>query len=136
MTQQLQLETTLAPLASVYIPPVILKEAQAVAAENVHPAWQKLERKGNHFVIRTDSLDDLTEVADWARTALVEPAQPLTKATRQAYQAVVNRAARWAVLEPLGDCHLLATKWRDGRLKAKTVVKGDGTISNSNGWQP
>lgn len=132
MNQQLQLETKLAPLVSVYIPPVIIKEAQAVAAENVHPAWQKLQRQGNHFVIRTDSLDDLTEVADWARAALVEPIHPLTKATRQAYQAVVNRTARWVVLEPLGHCHVLATKWRDSGSAAIVTMKGDGTISKAN----
>lgn len=113
MTEQLQLETSLAPLASVYIPPVILKEAQAVAAENVHPAWQKLERKGNHFVIRTNSLDDLTEVADWARAALLEPVEPLTKARRQGYQAVIQRVSRWAEVEALeGTCHCWAIKWK------------------------
>lgn len=111
-SSQLQLDTKLSPLISLHIPPVLLADAKATAAQDVHPAWRKLEKKGNHFVIRTNELDDLTEVADWARTALVEPEQPLSKARRQAYQAVLSRAARWAVLTPLGDCHVIATQWR------------------------
>lgn len=114
-SSQLVLETRLSPLASIHIPPVLMKDARALAAQDIHPAWRRLEQRGHHFIISTNSLDDLTEVADWAKVALVEPEEPLTKARRQAYQAVLNRAARWAILEPLGDCHVIATKWKPAK---------------------
>ena len=126
--EQLSIATDLPPMASVFIPPVLQDDIYAAAEDDVHPAWRKLRRQGNHFVLHTNCLDDLTEVADWARTALVEPERPLNKARRQAYQAVVNRAARWAVLEPLGDCHVLAVKWREGKPRGRFVVKGNGTM--------
>jgi hypothetical protein len=110
---QTELVTSLPPLASVYIPPLLLKEAQAIAAEDIHPAWKKMERKGNHFIVKTDSLDDLTEIADWARTALVEPEKPLGKAHRQAYATLIQRVERWAVIDAMeGTCHCWAIKWK------------------------
>lgn len=127
--EQLTIATNLPPMASVFIPPVLKDDMEAALSDDVHPAWKKLQKHGNHFVLQTNNLDDLTEVADWARTALVEPEKPLSKARRQAYQAVVNRTARWAVLEPLGDCHVLAVQWREGKLRGKFVVKGNGEMS-------
>jgi hypothetical protein len=114
--------------ARIFLPPVLKEDFEAVAADGPHPAWQKLEKKGHHYIVTTSSLDDISEVADWARTWLVEPDKPLTKARRQAFQAVVNRAARWAKLEPLGPCHCIATAWRSGRPRNKTVVNGQGKM--------
>jgi hypothetical protein len=68
----------LPPIVNLCIPPALLADAEAIAAEDppVHPAWCKLQKRGKHFVIRTNDLEDITEVADWARSALVEPASP------------------------------------------------------------
>lgn len=125
-------EDHLPPMVAICIPPTIAEAAKAVAAQGVHPAWQKLRQRGRHFVLTTTDLEDITEVADWARTALVEPEKPLTKGQRQAYACVINRAARHAIIEPLGHCHCMAVQWRKGKLRAKNVVKTDGTISSAN----
>jgi len=89
-------------------------EAQRLAAEKpvVHPAWSKVSQRGRHFVLRTSSIEDLEELADWARSWLLEPSEPLDKARRQAFQNVVERAGRHVHLAPIGACHLLATGWR------------------------
>ena len=121
-------EASLPPLATVYLPPVLGPHIEAIMQQEVHPAWLKLRREGLHYIVRTNSLDDLSEVADWARAALVEPEKPLTKGMKQAYQTVVNRTARWAIIEPLGPCHCIATKWREGKLGPKMVIKSDGTL--------
>lgn len=76
----------------------------------------------------TNELEDVEEVADWARTALVEPAAPLSKAQRQGYQIVVARAAQWAILEPLGSCHFVASGWRAQRRQQQRVVTGKGKM--------
>lgn len=111
--------TFLAPMVSICIPPHLAEEAQALAAEEppVHPAWGKAKQRGRHFVITTNELDDITEIADFARTGLEEPEEPLTKTKRQAYQILLDRAFRHAVLEPMGHCHCMAVKWRDKPLK-------------------
>jgi len=85
-----RIEPTLPPKARICLPPVLRQDFEAVAAECPHPAWAKLERRGRHFVIATTELDDLEEIADWARAALVEPPRELTKGARQGYQSVIN----------------------------------------------
>ena len=107
-------EERLPPKAFIYLPPVLKEDFEAVAREDVHPAWSKIQRRGPHFIIATTSLEDVEEVADWARAAIMEPdiSRPLTKARRQAFQTVVKRAERWAVLEPVG-CHFMAVAWRE-----------------------
>jgi hypothetical protein len=127
----MMIEEKLPPLVAICIPPTIADAAKAVAAQDIHPAWQKLRQRGRHFVLTTTDLEDITEVADWARTALVEPERPLTKGQRQAFAAVINRASRWAVIEPLGHCHCMAVQWREGKARASAVVKTDGTISSA-----
>lgn len=109
----------LPPMVSICIPPHLAEEAQALAAEQppVHPAWQKACHRGRHFVIATNDLDDITEIADFARAALEEPAEPLTKVKRQAYQILLDRAFRHAELEPMGHCHCLAVRWRERPLR-------------------
>jgi len=104
----------LPPLISLCIPPVLKAEAQAIAAQEpmVHPVWRKLEQRGKHFIVRTSDIGDIEEVADWARSWLVEPAEPLDKARRQAFQNVVERAGRHVHLSPVGHCHFLATGWK------------------------
>lgn len=86
-----------------------------MAMENppIHPAWRKAQKRGRHFVIATNDLDDITELADFARTNIEEPEEPMSKPKRQAYQILLDRAFRHAYLEPMGSCHAIATKWRD-----------------------
>lgn len=126
------IDEKLPPLAAICIPPTIADAARAVAAQDIHPAWRNLQQRGKHFVLTTTDLEDISEIADWARVALVEPERPLTKGQRQAYACVINRAARWAVIEPLGPCHCTAVQWREGKLRNKSLAKADGTISNAN----
>jgi len=106
---------SLPPMVSLCIPPVLRQEAERLAAEEptVHPAWQKIRQRGRHFVLRTSSIEDLEEMADWARSWLTEPSEPLGKAQRQAFQNVVERAGRHVHLAPIGSCHFLATGWKD-----------------------
>lgn len=102
----------LAPMATVTIPPAITSAAQALAVEDVHPAWRKLRQKGRYCIVATNELDDITELADWAQCSLKEPHRRLTKAERQAFQTLVERASRWAVIEPLGPLHCWARSWK------------------------
>ena len=105
---------SLPPMVSVCIPPVLWAEAERLASEEpaVHPAWKKVSQRGKHFVLRTSSIEDIEEVADWARSWLTEPAEPLDKARRQAFQNVVERAGRHVHLSPIGPCHFIATGWK------------------------
>jgi hypothetical protein len=105
---------SLPPMVSVCIPPVLWAEAERLASEEpaVHPAWKKVSQRGKHFVLRTSAIEDIEEVADWARSWLTEPAEPLDKARRQAFQNVVERAGRHVHLSPIGPCHFLATGWK------------------------
>ena len=86
----------LPPLISLCIPPALKAEAQAIAAQEpmVHPVWRKLEERGRHFLVRTNDISDIEEVADWARSWLVEPDGRLDKTRRQAFQTMVERAGR------------------------------------------
>ena len=101
-------------MVSLCIPPVLWGEAQRLAAEEpaVHPAWKKVKQRGRHFVLRTSSLTDLEEVADWAQSWLVEPSEPLDKARRQAFLTVVERAQRHVMLAPIGIGHFIALGWK------------------------
>ena len=105
----------LPPMVTVCIPPVLRKEAEELAAESppVHPAWQKVAQRGRHYSLRTSSIEDLEEIADWAYSWLVEPAAPLDKVKRQAFQNVIARAGKWVHLRPIGPCHYLAIGWKD-----------------------
>ena len=105
--------TPLAPTVHIVLPPELQEDAKALAAENVHPAWSKAQRRGRHFVITTNVLDDLSELADYARVGIEEPEPNLSKRKRQALQILLDRADRHAVLEPMGHCHCIATKWRE-----------------------
>ena len=107
----------LPPTVEICVPPALKEEAIQKANEDLHPAWSKGRQRGKHFVIATDSLEDLSELADFARVELEEPDEPLSKVRRAACQALLNRTYRWAVLEPLGSCHCLAVKWREQPLK-------------------
>lgn len=115
-------------MARICLPPVLRADFEALAVECPHPAWSKLQRRGRHFVVATNELADVEEVADWARAALVEPAAPLTKAQRQGYQIVVARAAQWAILEPLGPCHFVASGWQIQRRQQQRIVTGKGKM--------
>lgn len=105
----------LPPLVTICIPPVLRKEAEELATESplVHPAWGKVAQRGQHYSLRTSSIEDLEELADWAYCWLMEPAEPLDKAKRQAFQNVITRAGRWVHLRPVGACHYLATGWKE-----------------------
>lgn len=108
-------ERSLPRMVHICIPPQIQEEVEALAMANppIHPAWNKAEKRGRHFVIATNDLDDITELADFARTNIEEPEEPMSKPKRQAYQILLDRAFRHAHLEPMGTCHAIATKWRD-----------------------
>jgi len=110
---------TLPPMVSICIPPELAVEAMAKAQEQppLHPAWAKGHQRGRHFVISTNSLEDLSELADFARVELEEPEMPLSKSRRQACQALLDRTHRYAVLEALGECHCMAVAWRDKPLR-------------------
>ena len=114
MNEQLSLDHGLPPLVSLCIPPVLKAEAEAIAAQDppVHPAWTKLQQHGGHFVVRTNAIEDIEEVADWAQSWLIEPEYPLDKSTRQAFQNVIERAGRYVHLSPIGSSHYLATGWK------------------------
>lgn len=126
MDEQLTFVTGLPPTVSICIPPELEQDAKALAAENppIHPAWAKAHRKGRHFVITTNELDDISEIADYARCCIEEPAEPLSKARRQALQILLDRAYRHAELEPMGHCHCIASKWREQPLRTGTLAKG------------
>lgn len=99
------------------IPPALAGDVLQMAEDNFHPAWGKGRQKGKYFILSTDSLDDLSEIADFARVNLEEPELPLSKTNRAACQALLDRTHRYAVLEPLGEIHCLAVQWRDVPLK-------------------
>lgn len=103
---------SLTPLATIIFPPLLLKEIKAAIKEDAHPVWNKMLPRGRCFVLKTTSLDDLTEVADWGRAALVEPPEGLSLSCRIAYRDVIKRVAKWAVLEAMEPCHCIATHWR------------------------
>lgn len=104
----------LPPLVSICIPPVLRAEAQAIAAEEpmVHQVWRKMQQRGRHYVVRTSELQDIEEIADWARSWLEEPEGRLDKVRRQAFLNVVERTARHVHLAPVGTCHYLAIGWK------------------------
>ena len=108
-------EHSLPRMVHICIPPQLREEAQALAMENpsIHPAWRKVQQRGRHFVIATNELDDITELADFARTNIEEPEGPMSKPKRQAYQILLDRTFRHAELMPVGTCHAIAIKWRD-----------------------
>lgn len=114
----------LAPTVTICIPPELAQQALSMAQEQppVHEAWTKAYRRGRHYVITTNSLEDITELADFARAGIEEPEEPLTKTKRQALQTLLERAHRYAELEPMGPCHCMATKWREKPLKTNKAT--------------
>ena len=106
--------------AYICIPPALTQEIMQKGQESPppHPVWAKTVKRNRYYVIAADSLEDLTEIADFARVELEEPEEPLTKIRRQACQALLDRAHRYAVLEPLGEYHCIATAWRDKPLRS------------------
>jgi hypothetical protein len=120
METQLSFDTKLPPIVTLCIPPVLREQAESIASEQppIHPVWSKLAQRGRHFSIRTNDLEDVTELADWAHSALVEPEAPLSKTQRQAFQAVLDRASRYAECLSIGECHCIALRWRDKPLSS------------------
>lgn len=128
-------EQHLPPTISICIPPILEGEVIAKAQEDppLHPAWSKAHRRGRHFVITTNSLEDVSELADFARVELEEPEAPLSKARRQACQALLDRAHRHVVLMPLGTCHCIAVEWRDRPLRShKASQRASRALRESN----
>lgn len=105
---------SLPPMVTICIPPVLRKEAEELVAENppVHPAWQKVTQRGRHYSLRTSSIEDLEELADWAYSWLMEPGAPIDKTKRQAFQSIIARTGRHVFLKPIGKGHFLATGWK------------------------
>lgn len=116
-------DTVFPRMVHICIPPDLQASAQALAAETppVHPAWKKGKQRGRHFVIATNDLNDITELADFAMTNIEEPEEPQTKRMRQAYQILLNRTHRYAELAPIGSCHVIAERWRDKPLAEATT---------------
>jgi len=106
--------------AYICIPPALAQEVMAKSQESPppHPVWASVQQRNRYFVVTATSLDDLTEIADFARVELEEPEEPLTKVRRNAFQTLLGRAHRYAVLEPLGECHCVAIAWREQPLRS------------------
>ena len=119
------MDHSLPPLISICIPPVLRRAVEQVAAEQppVHPAWERVGQHGRHFMLRTSAISDIEELADWAQSWLAEPAEPLDKAHRQAFQNVIARAGRYVHLRPIGKGHVLADGWKPKR--SRTIRKAD-----------
>lgn len=109
--------SSLPPMISICIPPVLREVAERVAVEQppVHPAWSKVAQQGRHLVLRTSDMADIEELADWAKSWLEEPAEPLDKVKRQAFQNVIARAGRYVHLWPIGHGHFLVIGWKPKR---------------------
>jgi len=105
---------TLPPSVLLYMPPLLKAKAKAIAAQEplVHPVWRKFEERGNHFVVRTNDLKDIEEVADWAKSWLMEPEEQLSKRMRQAFQSVVDRTCRHVFFRQVGKYHVIAEGWK------------------------
>lgn len=110
--------------AYICIPPALAQEVMAKSQESPppHPVWANVQQRSRYFIVTATSLDDLTEIADFARVELEEPEEPLTKARRHAFQTLLGRAHRYAVLEPLGDCHCVAIAWREQPLRGSKAT--------------
>jgi len=106
--------TALPPLVLLYMPPLLRAKAKAIAAQEppVHPIWRKFEQRGSFFVAHTNDLKDIEEVADWAKSWLIEPEEKLTRRMRQAFNKVVERTNRYVFFEQVGKYHVIAQGWK------------------------
>ena len=106
--------TALPPLILLYMPPLLRAKAKAIAAQEplVHPIWRKFEQRGNHFVARTNDLRDIEEVADWAKSWLIEPEEPINRRMRQAFKKVIERTHRYVSFQQIGKYNVIAQGWK------------------------
>ena len=106
--------TALPPLILLYMPPLLRAKAKAIAAQEplVHPIWRKFEQRGNHFVARTNDLKDIEEVADWAKSWLIEPEEPINRRMRQAFKKVIERTHRYVSFQQIGKYNVIAQGWK------------------------
>ena len=104
----------LPPLILLYMPPLLRAKAKAIAAQEplVHPIWRKFEQRGNHFVARTNDLRDIEEVADWAKSWLIEPEEPINRRMRQAFKKVIERTHRYVSFQQIGKYNVIAQGWK------------------------
>ena len=104
----------LPPLILLYMPPLLRAKAKAIAAQEplVHPIWRKFEERGNHFVARTNDLKDIEEVADWAKSWLIEPEEPINRRMRQAFKKVIERTHRYVSFQQIGKYNVIAQGWK------------------------
>ena len=104
----------LPPLVLLYMPPLLRAKAKAIAAQEplVHPIWRKFEERGNHFVARTNDLKDIEEVADWAKSWLIEPEEPINRRMRQAFKKVIERTHRYVSFQQIGKYNVIAQGWK------------------------
>lgn len=106
--------TGLPPLVLLYMPPLLRAKAKAIAAQEplVHPIWRKFKERGNHFVAHTNDLKDIEELADWAKSWLIEPEEPLNRKMRQAFKKVIERTHRYVFFQQIGKYHVIAQGWK------------------------
>jgi hypothetical protein len=104
----------LPPLILLYMPPLLRAKAKAIAAQEplVHPIWRKFEQRGNHFVARTNDLKYIEEVADWAKSWLIEPEEPINRRMRQAFKKVIERTHRYVFFQQIGKYNVIAQGWK------------------------
>ena len=67
------------PTVALYMPPTLTAYVREIAAQEplVHPVWRKFKQCGKFFIAHTNDLKDIEEVADWAKSWLSEPEEPL-----------------------------------------------------------
>jgi hypothetical protein len=58
------------------------------------------------------NLKDIEEVADWAKSWLIEPEEKLSRKMRQAFQNVVERTHRHVFFQQVGKYHVIAQGWK------------------------
>ena len=104
----------LPPLIMLYMPPLLRAKAKAIAAQEplVHPIWRKFEQRGNHFVARTNDLKDIEELADWDKSWLIEPEEPINRRMRQAFKKVIERTHRYVFFQQIGKYNVIAQGWK------------------------
>ena len=102
------------PTVALYMPPTLTAHVREIAAQEplVHPVWRKFKQCGKFFIAHTNDLKDIEEVADWAKSWLSEPEEPLNRRMRQAFQTVIERTNRHVFFNTIGKHRIIAEGWK------------------------